>query len=312
MREDPLEPYVIGTTRGLPETDAYDHFCDGIADVYVGVRPTRPRTGGFTADFSLSHVGTLDLGVISTPGVSARRDRRSISRVADDALFVNHSEKPWGLAQRGTTWSVAAGSAAVLDNAVPFDVFADPRRRLDLVSLRIPRAILPASARNALPTLDDRLAATPYGAQLGAQMSLLAAAVRARMPQVATAMTTAVLELLDAFSRPDLAAATPTRAEAFRAYARARLRDPAFGIGALARAFACTTRTVQAAFAREGETFSVWLRAERLDLARAELRRPAASSRTIAGIARECGFGDPGTFHRAYRARFGLSPGADR
>ncbi|MEV7693670.1 helix-turn-helix domain-containing protein [Microbacterium sp. NPDC089189] len=312
MRETPGAPFVVGTTRGLPDAEAYDHFCDGIAEVYVGVRPTRPATGGFAADFSLTHVGALDLGVISTPGVSARRDRRSISRVADDALFVNHSAKPWGLAQAGRTWSVAAGSAAVLDNAVPFDVFADPRRRLDLVSLRIPRDVLPATARRALPALDDRLTATGYGVQLGAQVGLLAQAVRTGMPQVATAMTTTVIEMLDAVSRPDLAPTSPTRADAFRAYARTRLRDPSFGIGALARAFGCTTRTVQAAFAREGEAFSVWLRAERLDLARSELSRPAAASRSIAAIARETGFGDTGTFHRAYRARFGRSPGADR
>ncbi len=301
---------VRGTTRDLPIGADYDHFCDSIADVYVGVRPRRPHTGRFDADFALYRAGPTDLGIISTPGVDARRDRMSIARVPDDAIFINHSLKPWGLVQRGRTWDVAARSATVLENALPFDVLADKRQRLDLVTVRIPREELSPRTTRALASLGDRLARTPLGAQLGAQVGLLAQSARSDLTRVAATMSRTVIEMLDAFAAADPAPRGPMRADALRAYGRSRLGDPRLDLAAVARAFGCTPRTVQNVFAKDGDTFSGWLRAERLDRAREELRGDGV--RSIAAIARAHGFADVGTFHRAYRARFGTSPGADR
>ncbi|MFT4306350.1 MAG: AraC family transcriptional regulator [Microbacterium sp.] len=300
---------VRGTTRGLPRGADYDAFCDGIADVYVGVRPERPARGSFAADFGLYEVGPLSLGIISTPGADAHRDRRSISRIADDAVFVNHSRRPWALRQHGE-FPVAAGAGVVLDNGTPFSVLTDPRHRLDLVSLRIPRDRLPAAATRDLGALGRRLAASPRGMQLGAQVGLLADAVRDGLPSVARAMAAVVVELLDAAGTDSGGTAASARVDVFRAHARAHMLSPGYGLAALARAFSCSQRTVQAAFAQEGETFSQWLRAERLDAARAALRD--GDARPVEAIAHGHGFADVGTFHRAYRARFGRSPGSDR
>ncbi|MDY0827848.1 AraC family transcriptional regulator [Microbacterium sp. BG28] len=302
---------VRGTTRGLPPGADYDHFCSSLADVYVGVQPRRPRLGSFDADFSLYRTGATDVGMISTPGVDARRDRASIARVPDDAVFINHSLKPWGLSQRGRTWDVAARSATVLENGLPFDVLADKRRRLDLVTVRIPREHLSPRTLRALPSLGDRLARTPLGAQLGTQVGLLAQAAKADLARVATSMSSCVIDLLDAFAADDRDPSAPVRAHALRTYARTRLADPHFDLAAAARAFGCTPRTIQNAFAQDGDTFSGWLRAERLDRAREELRT-TGRGRSVAAIARSNGFADAGTFHRAYRERFGTTPGANR
>jgi AraC-like DNA-binding protein len=311
MGENASGVRVRGTTRGLPPGADYDHFCDSLASVYVGVQPRRPTLDRFDADFSLYRTGPTDIGMISTPGVDGRRDRTSIARMPDDAVFVNHSLKPWGLSQRGRTWDVAARSATVLENALPFDVLTDKRQRLDLVTIRIPREQLAPRTLRALPSLGDRLARTPLGAQLGAQVGLLAQAAKADLTRVAASMSRSVIELLDAFAADDPDPAAPVRADALRTYARSRLGDPRFDLGAMARAFGCTPRTVQNAFAQDGDTFSGWLRAERLDRAREELRS-AGRGRSVVAIAHSNGFADAGTFHRAYRERFGTTPGAER
>lgn len=300
---------VTGTTRGLPPGTDYEAFCDGVTDVYVGVRPERPAQGRFAADFALYDLAPMSLGIISTPGVDAHRDRRSLSVTADDAVFVNHSRRAWALGQHGDRWQVAPGAAAVLDNGAAFSVMADPRHRLDLVSLRIPREELSRETARGLRMLNDTLAATARGARLGAQIALLADAVRDGMPTVARAMASAVVEMLDAFGAGS-EADPPPRVEALRAHARAHLHDPAFDLTALARAFSCTPRTVQADFARDGSAFGRWLRDERLTAARETLRR--GDPRPLDAIARAHGFADVGTFHRAYRARFGRTPGSDR
>ncbi|WP_460775911.1 AraC family transcriptional regulator [Microbacterium sp. GXF7504] len=301
---------VTGTTRGLPSGRDYDHFCDSIAEVYIGVRPRRPESGRFAADFALYDLDPFHLGWVSTPGVSAQRDRSSLRAVADDAVFLNHSAAGWGLVQHGNTWDAPAGSALVLDNAASFTVVADPKRPLRLATLRIPRERLTARTRAALPSLDDRLSGTREGMQLGAQLALLLGAARAAMPAAARVMGEAVVEMLDAFSASEPRHAS--RLESMRLYAQHRMHDPGFDLSALARAFHCSTRTVQAEFAATGTTFSSWLRERRLDAARSALQSPDRSDRSVAAVARAHGFADVGTFHRAYRARFGRTPAADR
>lgn len=51
-----------------------------------------------------------------------------------------------------------------------------------------------------------------------------------------------------------------------------------------------------------------WLIAERLERARAELVSPSGRKRTVAAVARGCGFADPSHFARRFRAAYGLSP----
>ena len=72
-----LGVYLSGTTRHLPVGRDYEYFCDAVADVYIGIRPDLPM-GRFDADFTLYQLSNAQLGVLSTPGVPASRDRHSL------------------------------------------------------------------------------------------------------------------------------------------------------------------------------------------------------------------------------------------
>jgi AraC-like DNA-binding protein len=172
--------------------------------------------------------------------------------------------------------------------------------------------MLAPRVERTLPRLAERLAGSPQGAQLGAQTGLLAAAARRGDARLVSAMARTILEMLDVFAAPETPDIAPARIDALRAYARTRLSDPGFTLDRLAAAFACTPRTVQAAFAADGDTFSGWVRAERLDRAREQLRHAGDLGRPLSAVARDNGFADVGTFHRAYRARFGATPARDR
>lgn len=303
--------YVSGTTRELPEGRDYEAFCDSIADVYVGVRPERHRGIRFDADFALFDLGHLSLGFVSTPGVSAARDRSSLARVADDALFLNYSLGPWRLQQSGRVWQAPAKAALLLDNAEPFDVIADPHVRLRLFSLRIPRTLLSERVRARLSAVDDALVTAPIGAHVAAQMALVCEMVRSGRLALASTMASAVVALLDV-AIDETGERPADRVPQYKALTRTRLNDPAFDLAALARVFRCSPRTVQSDFAAAGETFSEWLRDERLDHAWELLTAPSARGMTISAIARECGYADVGTFHRGFRRRYGTTPGAVR
>jgi transcriptional regulator GlxA family with amidase domain len=150
------------------------------------------------------------------------------------------------------------------------------------------------------------------GRQLALQMRLMCEAARAGKFTLADQMSVPVLGLLQALvdemsgervssSRPDL--------DGIKNVARNHLSDPDLDIHRLARVFHCTARTIQARFAESDETFSRWMLAERLDLARAQLTASIFGPRSIEAIAFSCGFRDTSHFHRAFKARFSLPPG---
>ena len=65
-------------------------------------------------------------------------------------------------------------------------------------------------------------------------------------------------------------------------------------------------------FETEGTTFSQFVLARRLSLARRMLADPRPDHQAIAAIAYEAGFGDLSYFNRAFRRRFGMAPGEVR
>jgi transcriptional regulator GlxA family with amidase domain len=127
----------------------------------------------------------------------------------------------------------------------------------------------------------------------------------------ASLMAPVVVDLVRSLLHPGSPAA-PTRLARLMDIARARLTDPGFDLASLAREAHWSVRTVQAAFSAEGLSFSDWLTAERLDLARAMLTDPAWETRSVVHVAHAAGFTDPSTFFRAFRRRFGTTPGSAR
>lgn len=94
------------------------------------------------------------------------------------------------------------------------------------------------------------------------------------------------------------------------AYVAAHLADPALSPETIARAHFVSTRQLHRLFAARGVTVSRHIRAQRLERCRADLA--AGGDVGVAELARRWGFVDAASFSRAYRARFGVPPSADR
>ncbi len=117
---------------------------------------------------------------------------------------------------------------------------------------------------------------------------------------------------------PDLSAPSPAPGvEAARAglvldaIAR-RHRDPALSLEAVAAAAGISPRAVQRALASKGTSFRDALSAARLQRAADLLHAPSWAKVTIVQVAYASGFGDLSHFNRAFRARYGMPPGAWR
>lgn len=92
----------------------------------------------------------------------------------------------------------------------------------------------------------------------------------------------------------------------------ARAADPTFSANVVARELGVTRRYVNLLLEATGQTFSEHVLDRRLTIAHQLLLMQRDPSRTIASLAMEAGFSDLSYFNRAFRRRFGDTPGRFR
>jgi AraC-like DNA-binding protein len=139
---------------------------------------------------------------------------------------------------------------------------------------------------------------------------LLRDAVRDRWETSARAYALAMALLAHAqpsSAGADAAARPPVIARAL-AWGREHFADPAVGVEALAEVAGLSRYHFTRQFKRsEGFPPGQWLRNERL---RAAVRLLETTALPVGEVARRAGFADPNYFARAFRQRYGVSPGA--
>jgi AraC-like DNA-binding protein len=299
---------VHARTTDVPEAERFDYFRDALSDVYLGIRTEWSGQGAFDAAFDSYPVGGDVLAHMWAPGHVGRRGSTLVRQRPDEAVYLNLSTSgDHAVGHLDRVWTLGRGMPILLDSEAPFVVdFAD-RARFRLFSLRIEKRPGFEPTRRDVLRINEQLTRTTTGRTLAVQARLMCAEIEAGRPDVAAAMAAPVRALLAVLVGSS--EEPPRRLDEFKAVARARLGNPGLRADEVAAAFGVTDRTLQAAFQAAGETFGSWLLAERLDLAHERLASPAWRMRSVATIAAACGFRDPTHFHRAFRARFGMTPG---
>ncbi|HEY9356088.1 MAG TPA: helix-turn-helix transcriptional regulator, partial [Arthrobacter sp.] len=69
-----------------------------------------------------------------------------------------------------------------------------------------------------------------------------------------------------------------------------------------------STRHLHNVFHESGTTVATWIRSQRLDGARRELRDPLLAGKPVGAVAARWGFLDAAHFSRTFRDAFGVSP----
>lgn len=310
-------PLADMSTAAINDVRKFDYFCDAICDVYAGVQPVEPDDRVFDAEFKAVALSQGVLASIASPGHMADRGALQLRRRPEESLFLNLSEfSAYGASHVGEDWRVAAGRPFLLDNARPFHLDFERERRMRLYSLRLDRQCLGLSIdQSVIAKINHAIATTELGRSLELQMRLMCRSMGAGEIMLAGTMSRPVTALLARIA--ENVAAGPSENSCIdlatiKAVARQHLSVADFGLEDLARLLRCSARTVQSRFAGEGTTFGRWQLEARLDLVRDRLEHSTFSGRTIEAIALATGFRDASHFHRAFKKRFGISPGQAR
>lgn len=96
------------------------------------------------------------------------------------------------------------------------------------------------------------------------------------------------------------------------AYVEANLCDAELSVEAIARELGISKRLVHRLFATRQTQYGAYLRTRRLERAREELANHRLAHLSVSEIAFRNGFNDPSHFSRAFRERFGATPGGYR
>jgi AraC family transcriptional activator of tynA and feaB len=245
--------------------------------------------------------------------VSGRRGRRQIAASPAEyvgALFVLDGGE---VLQFGRSEIIlTAGAAVIWDSTVPgrFTVPSYIRKR----TLFIPRERLSDLGRDAAHVAGAVLPDGPGTRLLRDFLDSALETVGDEPSRAASAAVTATLELLAGAVDAQQAIPDDDRERRWltvRDLIEERLADPALVPTSIARATGMSLRSLYELFAAREETVAGYVRRRRLVRARAELER-ARGGVTVAAVGQRWGFADQGTFTRAFRAHYGVTPGSVR
>lgn len=262
-----------------------------------------------------------DLGLLSgtVRGVQHEHARRESGDGDDDFSFhLNLGGCSLVAGPRGET-TLRDGDAMLLSYSVPRTI-----RRPDLVDhrvLRLPRAALGPLVRDIDGFTMRRI---PRGT---GTLGLLAGYVDAvfddpvlaipHMRQVIAAQLCDLVAVTLGATREAAAIAEgrgvrAARLRAIKCDIEAHLTAGDLSPDAVAKRQRISDSYIRKLFASEGTSFSRFVLGRRLERARRMLTDPGWTSRSIASIAFETGFGDLSYFNRTFRHRYGLTPSEAR
>ncbi|NMO57566.1 AraC family transcriptional regulator [Actinoplanes sp. TBRC 11911] len=229
--------------------------------------------------------------------------------------FCLHLHGATELVQRDRLAEVDAGHGVMYDHNRPWSMrFTRPGQGL---ILRFPRERLPldrgdvdrALARTIAPGLGTMRMLSGYLRELDAVAAGLSESRLREAGLVALDLLT--MTLRGVVDDTD-SAATDATLRMMRRYVRDNLHDRDLTVATLARRHLVSVRHTHTLFAGAGSTPGGYIREQRLLAARAMLSDPRYRDATIAEIAAVGGFLEPRTFERAFRRRFGSTPGVWR
>jgi AraC-like DNA-binding protein len=271
------------------------------------------KTSAQPAIIAAADVNGTALGLTQAP---AQRFSRCARRVATDALgliLIQYFHRGGGLINGQTR--LYPGDLLIIDTEQPIDSRLSDFENLSLV--------IPYALKDRFVPLIERLHAKrvsgddPLVALLGEHLVSLWRKLPEMNSVQAAAAIRGVLGLLQGWLSADgrlseepEPAVTHTLGEAIRCDLEHHLSEP-FDVGRLTRRFRISRTQLYRLFAPWGGVASyLWER--RLIRSRAMLISPWFQSQSIAAIAFEVGFSSEAHFSRAFRARFGSTPGRAR
>lgn len=261
-------------------------------------------------------IGPLMLNRVDAQDQDVRLDRHGLSRSSKNCFYLNFQAGGAGvIRQFGREAHVAAGQWYVLDSTMPFDLtYGD-----DFVSLNfeLDQSLFGGDAEQIRELMGRAFGGSSgFDAYLSDQARIIAQHAAALSLEQRAWLGRSFLDLIVAGLSGEgdgaLRGSLWSRRQRIERYISESIENPRLNPSMIAAACNVSLRALHDLFARSDATVMQYVLATRLRLAYARLSDRSLRGRTIGEIATGCGFVDAAHFSRAFKARYGKTPGEVR
>ncbi|MEM5495393.1 helix-turn-helix domain-containing protein [Hoeflea sp. AS16] len=324
-------PRIWRTTEVDPG-EAFDYYHEGICSAFMPLRPELERSlrRGFQATHYAYGIGASTLNMVSAQSHLVQRGPAEIAASSEDCYYLNFQlAGDCHITQNGTDIVLLPGDVGLFDSSQNFGLHHDTFPELKVASLMLPKHSIGANGADQPARTPQLLSRHPvYGRLITEAMQTLVETITAGNHADIAGLQSLVISLLELTGRPDrghsdagASALTDSGAittDSARGAAqllrvkriiRARCTTPGYSVAACARETALSERYIHRLFEGDEDSFGTFLIRERLTAATRMLRHPNTAHLPTSTIATESGFSDPSHFHRAFRSRYGMTPG---
>ncbi|MET3771519.1 AraC-like DNA-binding protein [Arthrobacter nitrophenolicus] len=292
---------------------SFDHWKHLVAESFVPLAARTADVDGFRGQLRSRVLDRMSIVEITATSHEVHRTPALIAQAGERYFKLNLQLEGTGLLIQDNREAVLQpGDLAIYDTNRPYTLTFEQQARMMVVMFPCDALSLPPDYVGQLSAV--RMDATGLSGIVGQFIRQLSENLEVLNGPSGSRLATNALDLVSTMLHAEMDM-TPDRmkpqallAVSIREYIEANLSDPTLSPASIAAAHFISTRHLHNVFHESGTTVASWIRSQRLDGARRDLRDPLHAGKPVGAIAARWGILDAAHFSRTFRDAFGVSP----
>lgn len=292
----------------------FDHWKHLVAESFVPLAARTADVEGFRGQLRSRVLDRMSVVEVTATSHEVHRTPALIAQASERYFKLNLQLEGTGLLiQDNREALLRPGDLAIYDTNRPYTLAFEEAARVMVVMFPCDALSLPTDYVGQLAAV--RMAGSTglsgivgqFIRQLSENLDVLSGPSGSRLATNALDLVSTLLHA-EMDIAPDRMKPQALLAVSVREYIEANLSDPQLSPASIAAAHFISTRHLHNVFHESGTTVATWIRSQRLDGARRELRDPLHAGKPVGAVAARWGFLDAAHFSRTFRDAFGVSP----
>ncbi|MEE2524119.1 helix-turn-helix domain-containing protein [Pseudarthrobacter sp. J75] len=293
---------------------SFDHWRHLVAESFVPLETQTSDVDGFSGRMRSRVLDRMSIVEVTATSHEVHRTPALIARSNERYFKLNLQLEGTGLLIQDNREAILRpGDLAIYDTNRPYTLTFEEQARMMVVMFPCDALALPTDYVGQLAAV--RMAGSTglsgivgqFISQLAGNMEVLSGPSGSRLAANALDLVSTLLHA-EMDLTPDRMKPQALLAVSIREYIEANLADPLLSPASIAAAHFISTRHLHNVFHESGTTVASWIRSQRLDGARRDLRDPLHAAHSVGAVAARWGFLDAAHFSRTFRDAFGVTP----
>ncbi|MEV7457145.1 helix-turn-helix domain-containing protein [Pseudarthrobacter oxydans] len=293
---------------------SFDHWKHLVAESFVPLAAQTADVDGFRGRMRSRVLDRMSIVEVTATSHEVHRTPALIARAHERYFKLNLQLEGTGLLVQDNREAVLRpGDLAIYDTSRPYTLTFEEQARMMVVMFPCDALALPADYVGQLAAVRMAGSAGLSGIvgqfirQLSENLDVLSGPSGSRLAANALDLVSTMLHA-EMDIAPDRMKPQALLAVSIREYIEANLADPLLSPATIAAAHFISTRHLHNIFHESGTTVASWIRSQRLEGARRDLRDPLHAGKSVGAVAARWGFLDAAHFSRTFRDAFGVPP----